>query len=711
MEIIRKIIPKNPVNSETSKKITERVKHVLEVFGKYYANSTKTELVKNKIEEAQEKEERKAFVKKDLEKKTKYYKEKYGQDEEIPQIPEPPEKDASLDTKRDYCIKVYELGFKPLRPRGKIEPLKPPELRIKVLRYEIRDSSYDPYAVYIIRASKGKFSGQRERRFKEFKKLHKKIKKLIPKDKEKEIIIPEKSSKIGIRNLTPKFLEERVEILGKYLKNISEIPEIQENEDFLSFIGLLPPKDPLDDQIFSAAFEKTRWHFWYIPSFDFDRPEDALTRLITLEVWRSVKSDIENALPTAETPRKTSLKLAFKLIAGIIEPLVPPTWTTAYKASGPVRDKVKEVLGQVIEIIISKKNEINDQLKENMLEFFKPIQEAFSKLLTMAAPKVLPPIIKPFIGIFKTYSDKSEPLFLEAFNNCDKNKMKEGIDILNKIHEDLVAKLNEEVNKELKNICEELKGAVTLRLLQDCFNPMNAIGPIISDFVGIINPKHWGKVAECLLEYKQKLKTNEENIDNILNDMERNAKFYIDYEAYLISLNAWRIRGHIDSLGFDLDCIGEVLFKFGEKVKKKVFKQSCKKLMFKFSDYVWGFKQKKTDDKSWSEKVDEAFIIAYNCAKKKFNKECGNMIKEGLCDILEGMILNKVIEEIKEKLKPFIEKAASLVPENIKDLVDIEDMANEDIEEVLTKTFEDAIDNQDDAFVKELNKCLGTEDL
>ena len=45
--------------------------------------------------------------------------------------------------------------------------------------------------------------------------------------------------------------------------------------------------------------------------------------------------------------------------------------------------------------------------------------------------------------------------------------------------EDLVAKLNEEVNKELKNICEELKGAVTLRLLQDCFNPMNAIGPII----------------------------------------------------------------------------------------------------------------------------------------------------------------------------------------------------------------------------------------
>ena len=174
MNVIRKIIPKNPVNNQTLDKIKTRVNEVLRVFGDYYASSTKLELVKAKIEEAKEKEERKAFVEHDKQKKTKYFKEKNGEDAEVPEIPEPPEKGASLTDIRDYCIKVYELGFKPVKPRGKIEPLKPPELHVEILRYSIRDASFDPYAVYIISSSKGKLSAQKERRFKEFEKFIKK---------------------------------------------------------------------------------------------------------------------------------------------------------------------------------------------------------------------------------------------------------------------------------------------------------------------------------------------------------------------------------------------------------------------------------------------------------------------------------------------------------------------------------------------------------
>jgi len=103
--------------------------------------------------------------------------------------------------------------------------------------------------------------------------------------------------------------------------------------------------------------------------------------------------------------------------------------------------------------------------------------------------------------------------------------------------------------------------------------------------------------------------------------------------------------------------------------------------------------------------VDEAFSIAYGCAKKKFNKECGKIIKDGICECMGSMVLNKIIEEIKEKLKPVIESCNKLIPENISDMIDLEEMVNEDIEEILTKTFEEAVDEQDDVFVKELNNA------
>ena len=704
MNIIRKIIPKNPINSQTQQKMTERIKEVLEVFGKYYISCTKKELIKNKEEDVKEKEEREAFIKKDIEKKTKYYKNKNGEDEEVPKIPEPPEKGASLDTIREYCIQVHDLGFKPVRPRGKIEPKEPPKLQIEILRFIINDPSFDPYAVYLIRASKGKLSAERERRFKEFEKLHSKIKKLIPKDKEKEIVLPEASSKVGTRNLNENFLEERVKHLGEYLQKLAEVPEIQQNEYFLCFIGLHVSENPLDDQIFDAAYEKTRWYFWYIPRCTYDRKEEALKKLLTIEVFRSIKSDIQNALPPSKSLQKTSLKLAHKIISTALDAAVPPAWDLAYKGSGPVRQMVQEALGKIFEKIISERNKINGNLKENMLKFFEPIKQAFSELLTNAAPKVLPPILQPFNGIIIAYTKECEPLLLESFNNCDKNKLKQAIQELNKYHEELVRKLNEEVDKQLENICKELKGAFSFRLLHDCFNPMNVIGVIISDLVRMLNPNHWGRIVECLFKYKNQLKSNENNIDDVLQEMESDAKYEMSWEGYRMEINACRLRNHLCKL--EMDNLSEICYKLGIKAKKQLFKKVCRKFVNKFSDYVWGFNRKKTDDKSWSDQVDEAFMIAYQCARKKFQKECGEIIKKSINDILQGMVLNDVTKEIQEKIKPFTEKAAELVPEQMKDLIDIEDLANEDIEETLAQTFENGIDEQEKVFVSELDKVL-----
>ena len=702
MDIIQKIIPKNPISSDMLNRITQRCEEVIKYFVGCYAKQTQLVIVENKEEEYEEKEKRKEYIQKDKEKKEKYYKSKFGEDADVPNIPEKPEKDASREEKTEYCKKILELGFKPLFPRGKMEPLKPPELQIKLSRYIIRDKEYDPYAVYVLKATKGKESAEKERRFREFEKLNKALKKVIPKD----VTLPPASSKIGVRNLSEDFLKSRVVSLNEYLQKIAVIPEVENDEAFQKFIGLFP-NDPLDEKIFDAAYRRTRYHFWCWFDSKYDTPGDAISKLITRVIWNTVSSDIYSALPNAEAPRRASIKLAYKLIAGVVDKAVPAAWDKAYSASKKVRDTIIKALDKVIEIIITTKNDLNNKLKDKMMDSFAPIKENIGKLFAAAIHKIVPPIVEPFAFIYKTYAEKSEPLIIESFKNCDTGKLNEAVDILNKIHEDIVNKLKAKVDEQLKIVCDNLKGTVSLTLLQDCFNPMKAIGRIIADFVKMINPEHWSKVAIKMFDYKKKLSDNDgQDVDNVLIEMERNALYEMRWQSYSMDNGRYWLRHDIYSLGLGLDSIADVCFDLGRKLIKQVYKKSCKKFIRKFSDYVWGFKNKNEDDKPWSEKVDEAFMLAYKAAKHKFNKECGNIIKTCVCDILNSTILNKVIEEINKVLEPILQALTDKIPENIKDMVDIEEMAKDDIEEVLTQTFEGAVNDQDEPFVEELNKAI-----
>ena len=178
------------------------------------------------------------------------------------------------------------------------------------------------------------------------------------------------------------------------------------------------------------------------------------------------------------------------------------------------------------------------------------------------------------------------------------------------------------------------------------------------------------------------------------------------WEAWSMDGARYSLRYHIYALKLDLDSIAETCFDLGKIVIKQIYKKSMKKFIRKFSDYVWGFSVKKEDDKSWSEKVDEAMEMAYQAAKHKFNKECGNIIKRGVCDILGGVIVNKVIEEIIKIVEPIIKTLSDALPDNIKDMLDLEEMAKNDIQEVLTGTFEGAVYDQDGPFTEELNKAI-----
>ena len=94
MDIIQKIIPKNPISSDMLNRITQRCEEVIKYFVGCYAKQTQLVIVENKEEEYEEKEKRKEYIQKDKEKKEKYYKSKFGEDADVPNVPEKPEKDA-----------------------------------------------------------------------------------------------------------------------------------------------------------------------------------------------------------------------------------------------------------------------------------------------------------------------------------------------------------------------------------------------------------------------------------------------------------------------------------------------------------------------------------------------------------------------------------------------------------------------------------------
>ena len=82
------------------------------------------------------------------------------------------------------------------------------------------------------------------------------------------------------------------------------------------------------------------------------------------------------------------------------------------------------------------------------------------------------------------------------------------------------------------------------------------------------------------------------------------------------------------------------------------------------------------------------------------------MIKEFIIGILVSPVLNKVIEQINKVVGAAIQALTSVIPDEVKDLIDIEDMAQKDIEEVLRSTFEGAIYDQDGPFVEILNAAI-----
>ena len=700
MEIVKKIIPKNPIDAATLNQIKENVKNLLKTFGKNYGLQTTIVIIKNKEKEYKKNQIKKAKLEKYMNYKKRYYKKKFGEEATIPEIPPRPKKDATLEEMTDYCNKLIELGFKPVFPRGKIEPLKPPEIKIELNKYIILEKEFDPYAAYEIKIIKGNKVVEKERRFKEFEKLNKALKKLIP----KTLVLPPASSKIGVRNLNEDFLNQRVISLNNYLQEIIKIKEVLENKAFLKFTGL-KEEDPLDVQIFEAAFSATKKELNVWGEIRYDDPANAMSKLFIREIWKAVGPSITASLPPIEAARKMALKLAYKCLAGIVDAAIPPAWKAAYGASKKIRIGLFKVLDKLIGLIVKTKNDLNNKLKEFMMKGFVPIKDGIAKLFSVGVHKLVPPLLEPLAIIYKTYSVKAEPLIIEALRNCDPGKMKEGTDQIIKLYESALIQLDEKMNEPIGIICNQMVVLVTFPILHGIFTPLRCIGRIIGNFIRIMNPENFSRFAVSLFEFKNKLiECNGQGVDSILVDMEKNAIYVMDTISYIMNDGRYGLRNNIYGLG--LNTIAEVCFDLGQKLIKQVYRKTCKKFYRKFSDYVYGFSQKTDDSRPWREKVDEAFMLAYQAAKHKFNKECGNVLKRGVCDILGGEIVYPLINQIVGTVGQLIGSLTSVIPKEVKDMVNLQEMAKEDVRDILTGTFDGAVYDQNSAFEEELNKSI-----
>ncbi len=393
------------------------------------------------------------------------------------------------------------------------------------------EKEFDPYAAYEIKISRENKVVEKERRFKGFEKLDKALKKFIP----KELIFPPASSKVGSRNLNEDFLNQRVTALNNYLQEIIKINEILENKAFLKFTCLYE-EDPIDVQIFETTFSATKKELNVWGEIRIDEPADVMSKLFIREIWKTVGPSITASLLKIEAARKTALKLAYKCIYKVIDTAISPAWKAVYGASKKVIVGLFKVLDKLIGLIVKTKNDQNNKLKEFMMKGFSPIKDRIAKLFSIGVHKLIPPLLKPFAFIYKTYTVKAKPFITEALKNCVKEKMIEGTSYIIKMYEDILIELNEKMNQQVGTICKELYGLVSFPFLYGLFTPLRCIGVIIGNFIWIINPENFSRFAISLFEFKAKLiECNGQGLDSILEDMEKNANYVMDTISYIMN--------------------------------------------------------------------------------------------------------------------------------------------------------------------------------
>ena len=708
MDIIRKFIPSNPLDAKAQETLKRIIIDTMSTFVKNYAISTQVVIVENKEAQIRYEEKLKEQRERRIAKNIKYLNKKVGYDVKTPDFPEPPQGNPTFEEMQSYCISNLKLGLKPIFPRVKTK-IVTQKIIVKLKRYEIMDYDTDPYAIYVINSQLGINEVQKKRRFKDFQTLYKKIKAIIPAN----LIIPEPSSKWGKRNLDNSFLNSRRKALSNFIKEVCRLDFATKNKEILEFLGQLPSDDPVGDQIFNRALRRTKWDLGIWKTFDYDKPEDGIAQLVMEKVHRELWWNINRSLTGTEEMKLSQRKVGYKIMNEAINSTVPAGWKPLHTACKRIREKVTNALGGVISLIITQKHEIQNTLTNELNTSLASIKEMLSKVMEPLTKQVVPLTLKPFSQIIDAYQDFFEERLIEAFVSCNPEQVKEATVILVEARTKVNQEIESTINTKIKEMVDGISLNITISVLKDFLLPVRSIDYIISSFVDLVNPVRWGRVIQEMLKYKYSIEkidpTDQENLIKTLQDFEYGCLLETDWESSYMRIAARSLYWRLSNLEVNLGRIPELCYQIGKKMQKKLHYEVMERFIKKFSDNVWGLLYAEGDFRQWKEKVDSAFLAAYQSAKKKFSKNLGQIVKKSIFKILAGNILEPVKKMTDEVLKPIIETLNSRIPSNIKDMVDIEEMATNCISSALNSTLEGAIEEQVPFFLEEYTKLSITE--
>ena len=213
-----------------------------------------------------------------------------------------------------------------------------------------------------------------------------------------------------------------------------------------------------------------------------------------------------------------------------------------------------------------------------------------------------------------------------------------------------------------------------------------------------------------MLKYKytiEKLEpTDQQNLIQTLQDFEYGCLSITRWESSYMRISASILYWRLSNLEVDLGRIPELCYQIGKKMQKKLHYEVMERFIKKVSDNVWGLLYAEGDFRQWKERVDGFFLAAYQSAKKKFSKNLGIIVKKSIFKILAANILEPVKKMTDEVLRPIIETLNSALPSNMKEMVDIEEMASNCISNALNSTIEGAIEEQVPFFLEEYSKLF-----
>ncbi|KAH3767645.1 hypothetical protein Pelo_476 [Pelomyxa schiedti] len=568
-------------------------------------------------------------------------------------------------------------GPQPRRPRKK-GTKKPDKLCAKVTTWETLDSDIDPYVVYVIISSYDGREATKNRRYKDFKLLNKKLGKKVPSGAK----IPPANSLFGVRNLHTAFLHDRKTSLSQYLKCLCDVEALATEVEFLKFLGLVKPEDPLSAVVFENAIDRTKWDLWIWKKIVWDEDGQAIAKLVVEDIRQEIWYDIVQACPPSEAARRTALKVAYRTICLTVTPVINAAWNTVSEQAKPVRHKVTEVLQGMFEKLVEVKTDIKAKLKAGMAAALAPVIQIIQKVLGNILSRLLPPLIEGLQPAVEKAVIISS-MVSQAIETGDIAKCKDVRDVVHDTKKAVYKKAEEALQKSLENLVGECSKDISHDALKTLLSPFSKIFDILNSLITLIDPETYMDVVIFLIKQKGVIltmqdPTNTASVQEKLDWEESDAMWHARWNGYQIRNAGRELWWDLSTLLADLGPVADVFWSLACSIQSRIHKRL----------------NNPADTRPWAVKVNDSFLLGYHKALKCAKKNLIGIASEYAVEFVKKPILGPLEKEFIPKLKEVIDPIESLIPEPIREILDVGGLVIQSITESISEAITSIVTSQ-----------------